>query len=116
MHVTEGELMQHFLYVLRVTRLGQLTEGPTEREEQIVSDHFDYLMDLGERGVMLLFGRTTENDERTFGIAVFQVESEHEAQAIMENDPAVKNGVMRAALHPYRIAFMKGVVEPITSP
>ncbi len=98
--------MQHFLYVLRVTRLEQLTIGPTKREEQIISEHFDYLIDLGKRGVMLLFGRTTENDERTFGIALFQVESEQVAQHIMEND---KHGVMRASLHPYRIAFMKGI-------
>lgn len=101
--------MQHFLYVLRVTRLEQLTQGPTEREEQIVSEHVDYLMNLAERGTMLLFGRTTENDERTFGIALFQVESEQDAQTIMANDPAVKHGVMRATLHPYRIKYMQGV-------
>lgn len=101
--------MQHFLYVLRVTRLEQLTQGPTEREEEIVSEHVDYLMALAERGTMLLFGRTTENDERTFGIALFQVASEQEAQAIMANDPAVKHGVMRATLHPYRIGYMQGM-------
>lgn len=101
--------MQHFLYVLRVTRLEQLTQGPTEREAEIVSQHVDYLMALAESGTMLLFGRTTENDERTFGIALFQVESEQEAQTIMENDPAVKFGVMNATLHPYRIKYMQGI-------
>ncbi len=100
--------MQHFLYVLRVTRLEQLTQGPTEHEEEIISEHVDYLMNLAERGTMLLFGRTTENDERTFGIALFQVESEPDAHTIMANDPAVKHGVMHATLHPYRIKFMKG--------
>ncbi len=103
--------MEHFLYVLRVTRLEQLTQGPTAREIEIVSEHVDYLIALGKRGTMLLFGRTTENDERTFGIALFQVESEQEAIRIMENDPAVKHGVMRATLHPYRIKFMKGIQE-----
>lgn len=103
--------MQHFLYVLRVTRLEQLTVGPTEREIEIVSEHVDYLMALAAKGTMLLFGRTTEDDARTFGIALFQVESEQEAQGIMENDPAVKHGVMHAALHPYRIKFMKGIQD-----
>ena len=102
--------MQHFLYVLKVTRLGQLTE-PTEREIEIVSDHVDYLMNLAAQDTMLLFGRTTENDERTFGIALFQVESEEQAQHIMENDPAVKHGIMTATLHPYRIKYMKGVKD-----
>jgi uncharacterized protein YciI len=103
--------MQHFLYVLRVTRLEQLTQGPSEREAEIVSQHVDYLMELAARGTMLLFGRTTEDDERTFGIALFQVESGQEAQRIMEHDPAVKHGVMRATLHPYRIKFIKGMKE-----
>lgn len=101
--------MEHFLYVLRVTRLEQLTEGPTEAEAAVISDHVDYLMGLAAKGTMLLFGRTTEDDERTFGIALFQVASEQEAQTIMQNDPAVKHGVMRATLHPYRIKYLQGV-------
>jgi uncharacterized protein YciI len=88
-----------------------LTEGATQAEAEIVSVHADYLFELGKRGTMLLFGRTTENDARTFGIALFQVESEQEAQEIMAHDPAVRGGVMRATLHPYRIAFMKGIKE-----
>ena len=58
-----------------------------------------------DAGTMLMAGRTTHNDERTFGIAVFLAPSETEARALMENDPAVKHGVMRAELFPYRIAL-----------
>ena len=68
-------------------------------------------MALAAQDTMILFGRTTENDERTFGIALFQVESEQAAQTIMENDPAVKQGIMTATLHPYRIKYVKGVKE-----
>jgi uncharacterized protein YciI len=83
-----------------------LVDGPTHSEEKIVSDHFGYLKDLNDRGVVILAGRTLNTDESSFGIVVFQAESTEAAQALMRSDPAVKNGVMRAELFPYRIALM----------
>jgi hypothetical protein len=47
------------------------------------------------------------NDESTFGIAIFEAENEEVARTIMENDPAVAGGVMRATLYPYRVALMR---------
>ena len=102
-----SELAQ-FIYTLKVTRLGQLTEGPTAEEQAIVSEHFAYLKDLTEKGVAILVGRTSTADADTFGIMVFQAASEAEAQEIMANDPAVKNGVMAARLFPFRIALGPG--------
>jgi uncharacterized protein YciI len=100
--------MDQFMYTLKVTRLEQLTEGPTAEEQAIVSRHFAYLQDLTERGVAILVGRTQTADTDTFGIMIFQAASETEAQEIMANDPAVKNGVMAARLFPFRIALMQG--------
>lgn len=53
---------------------------------------------------MLLFGRTQNSDAPTFGSAIFRAESEDEGRSIMSNDPAVKEGVMRAELYPYKVA------------
>ena len=47
------------------------------------------------------------NDESTLGIAIFEAEDESTARNIMENDPAVKGGVMTAELYPYQIALMR---------
>ena len=99
--------MRQWLYVLKPTRLGMLTAGPTPEEDEIVSRHFAYLSDLTERGVMILIGRTQNNDESTFGIAIFEAEDEAAARKIMENDPAIKNGVMTATLYPYKVALMR---------
>ena len=99
--------MQQWLYVLKPTRLEMLTEGSTPEEEEIVSRHFAYLSDLTEQGIMILVGRTQTADESTFGIVIFEAEDEATARAIMENDPAVKNGVMHATLYPYRVALMR---------
>ncbi|MBI1880411.1 MAG: hypothetical protein HYR94_19710 [Chloroflexi bacterium] len=50
--------------------------------------------------------RTLTTDERTFGITVFEADSEEKAREIMNNDPAVIHGVMRAELYPFRIVLM----------
>ena len=99
--------MPQFLYFLKPTRLGMVTESPTPEEEEIVSCHFAYLTELTEKGVMILMGRTQNNDESTFGIAIFEAEDESAAREIMEADPAVAGGVMRATLYPYKIALMR---------
>jgi uncharacterized protein YciI len=99
--------MNQWIYVLKVTRLEMLTEGSTPEEDEIVGRHFAYLKDLTEQGVMILMGRTQNNDESTFGIAIFEAEDEDAARTIMENDPAVAGGVMRATLYPYKVALMR---------
>jgi len=99
--------MSDWLYYLKPTRLEMVTEGSTPEEAGIVSRHFAYLKDLTEKGVMILMGRTQNNDESTFGIAIFEAEDETMALAIMENDPAVKNGVKTATLYPYKVALMR---------
>ena len=81
-----------------------VTLGPTDEEAFILSEHSKYLESLVNKGVVLVFGRTQNNDASTFGIVIFQAESEDTARVIMNNDPAVKNGIMRAELFPYKIA------------
>ena len=99
--------MPQFLYLLKPTRLGMVTESSTPEEEEIISRHFAYLSDLTEKGVMILVGRTQNKDENTLGIAIFEAENELAAKEIMENEPAIAGGVMRATLYPYKIASMR---------
>lgn len=104
--------MPDFLYVLRPTRIEMVTEGPTEHEAASVAAHFAYLQELTGQGVMRLVGRTENNDERTIGIAVFQAADVDEAHAIMQADPAVRDGVMSAELFPFRIALESRSTNP----
>jgi uncharacterized protein YciI len=96
----------HYLYRIQPTRLEMLTHGPTAEEAEIVTQHFAYLQRLTEEGVVVLAGRTLNTDERSFGIVIFRADSEEAARRVMEQDPAVRNRVMRAELYPYRIALM----------
>jgi hypothetical protein len=53
---------------------------------------------------VILAGRTLTTDERGLGIVIFRAPSADAARAIMEGDPAVRQGVMRAELFPFRVA------------
>ncbi len=96
--------MPQFLYRIRPARAAMLVEGPTPRELERVQEHLVYLQELAARGVVFLAGRTQTADEHTFGIVVFAAESEEAARRLMQEDPVVRHGVMRAELFPYRIA------------
>jgi uncharacterized protein YciI len=100
-------LKTQWLYHLVPARMGMVTEGPTPEEAETVSRHFAYLTQLTEQGIMVIVGRTQNNDEHTFGIAIFEAEDESAARQIMMNDPAVQGGVMRATLYPYKIALQR---------
>src|SRR5215470_1868012 len=98
--------VSEYLYKIQPARPEMLTQGPTPDEATLVAQHFAYLQGLAAQGVVVLAGRTLNADERTFGIVIFRASSEQAAQTIMNNDSAVRNGVMRAELYPYRIAVM----------
>ncbi len=82
-----------------------LTEGPTEFEAKVIGEHVAHLEKLVEGGTALMAGRTLNADESTFGIVVLVAESEAQAAELVREDPAVKHGVMRAELFPYRVAL-----------
>lgn len=98
--------MNQYLYRIQPTRATMLSEGATPEEDAIVSEHFTYLQNLNEQGIVLLAGRTLNTDSTSFGIIIFEAENDDSARQLMENDPAVKQGVMKAELFPYRIALM----------
>lgn len=101
-----ADAVPQYLYRIQPTRPVMLIEGATLREQEIIAQHFDYLEALTRQRVLLLAGRTLNTDETSFGIVIFKAEAEAAAREIVNNDPAVKLGVMKAELFPYRIALM----------
>jgi uncharacterized protein YciI len=96
---------QQYIYVIKPSRLGMLTDGPSAYEEDIVARHFSYLEALANEGIVILAGRTQTSDDSAFGVVILNAGSEREARERMEADPAVEGGVMRAKLFPFRIAL-----------
>lgn len=63
-----------------------------------------------EEGKLILAGKTGGMDEKTFGIVIFEADSDEGAKLIMKSDPAVAEGIMKAELFPYNVALMRGSV------
>jgi uncharacterized protein YciI len=97
-----------FIYLFEPVRPEMVTDAYawTERENEIAKAHFAYLKRATEAGTVLLAGRS--QDGVGPALVILEAYSEAEARAFMEGDPFVANGLMRARLHPYRAALVRG--------
>lgn len=98
--------MADFISILKPLRADMLLTGPTPQEAETIGRHFAYLQELCRRGSVVLAGRTTTEDEHTFGVVIFKAESAHAANELVLADPAVAGKVMSATLTPFRIALL----------
>ena len=98
--------MPEYIYMIRPTRPGFFKES-TPEEDQVMAAHFGYLKAGVESGTVFLAGPCLDE---TFGLVVFQAESDEAAEGFMNNDPSVVTGVMQAELHPFRVSLMHGKV------
>ena len=97
--------MSQWIYRIEPTRPAMVAAA-TDEESAVVEEHFGYLQALKAAGILILAGRT-QVDEGTFGITFFEAPDEISARAVMETDPAVSSGVMRAELYPYAVAVSR---------
>lgn len=96
-----------FLYTLKLISRLQKIDAWTEEDESIVATHFNNLKKLTEEGIVVLAGRTVREDPSDFGIVILETDTEQTARDYMNNDPAVKRGIMTAKLYPFRVALIK---------
>jgi uncharacterized protein YciI len=94
-----------FLYKLKLIPELLVEENWTDRENNMVYDHFKVLQGLLKENKLIMAGKTDNLDDSTFGLVILQVDCEKTARTIMENDPAVKGGIMSAELYPYSVAL-----------
>lgn len=95
--------MEHYLYKTIPPR-ANFVDTLSVEEEKIIGDHFNYLKNLTEQGVVYLAGRV---EDASFGIVVFEAEGPEKAEEIMHNDPFVKAGLFKTELYPFRLALFK---------
>lgn len=96
--------MNQYIYTVQVTRLGMLT-NPTEEERDIAGQHLAYMSKLFDDGVAIFGGALAVRDSRHMGLVIFQAEDDEAAKAILHNDPAVKNRMMRGRWFPFRLSL-----------
>ena len=93
--------MPEYIYLTHPMREG-FFEQPTPQEVAIMEAHFQYLKHATENGMVVLAGPCLDD---TFGVVVFHAGEQASAQEFMFKDPAVKENVMMAELHPMRISL-----------
>lgn len=96
---------QQFIYFIEPTR-PTFTQDATKAEDAKVAEHFAYLQRLHAAGSLVLAGRTLQ--PQPVGIVVFEAENEEAAQAVFAEDPAVKAGVFKGRVAPYKVALLRG--------
>lgn len=97
--------MPTYLYKIQPVRPEMLSEGSTPDEDRITGEHFRYLHQLMEDGILILAGRTLNTDYSSFGIAIFEARDDEHMREIAHNDPAVIQKQFRVEWYPYRIAL-----------
>lgn len=94
--------MSHFLIRLTPPR-DTFVDDATDEELIIINKHFEYLKNLMSKDKLVLAGRTEKGE---IGIAIINASDIDEAQNLMENDPAVKNGIFKAEVYKFQLSLL----------
>jgi hypothetical protein len=81
----------------------RLLETMTPAEREIVDRHFDYLVGLRNRGIVVHAGRTTD-PARLWGLVVMKT-TVSDAERLMAEDPAIRAGIQQVEVFPYSVAI-----------
>ena len=103
----EARAREQYVYVLQVAPEYQQEASWTDTENAVVAQHFERLATAVKSGQVIMAGRTTEPLDKTFGLVIFEADSEAAAREFMHADPAVMTGLMTATLHPYAVALQR---------
>jgi uncharacterized protein YciI len=94
-----------FIYVLRLVPRLYDDKNWTKEDKAVLERHFARFQEAIKSRQLILAGRTKEQGDKTFGIAIFEAPDEAAARAFMQADPAVESGLMTAELHPFAVAL-----------
>lgn len=103
--VAAAPAKKQFVIVLRLNEKYHDERNWTEADNQAVGRHFARLQKLQADGKLILAGRTTV--KASMGVVIVEVETEAEARKIMEDDDAVKAGIMSAEVLPFQTALIR---------
>jgi uncharacterized protein YciI len=89
----------HYLYLASPPR-PTFVSDMTPAEYEIILQHFAFMDRVRDDGKLLLTGPSLDG---AWGIAIFKVTAQSEAERLVAADPAVRAGLFTPALHPMSI-------------
>jgi uncharacterized protein len=93
--------MSEFAVILKPVR-DNFVATVTADEALAAERHFAYFASLQERGKLKYAGRC---EDGYLGIGIFEAASEQEVERLMQDDPALRAGVMSATIKQWRTAL-----------
>ena len=69
--------------------------------KDMMQPHINYLLNLFEKGKIVLTGPFT--DKAAGGLFILKVDSEEEMNEIVNNDPAITGGISGSEVRPYKM-------------
>ncbi len=95
--------MPQFFYLIKP--VNDWTNGEmTERDGQLMGEHFMYLKENLEKGKLMMAGPVID---RSMGIGIIETDTKEEAEEIGNNDPAVKAGIVTLELKEMRVSLWR---------
>jgi uncharacterized protein YciI len=86
-----------WIYKLEASR-PNLMETLTPEEVELLKAHQVRLVKLREEGRLVLAGVC---EDYAFGVVIFRAKSREVAQMLVDDDPVVEGGLLKADLHPF---------------
>ncbi len=72
---------------------------------EMLMPHIEYIHKLIDSGHMVVSGPFS--DKRRGGMFILDVGNDDKARELVENDPAVKSGILKSDLRPYNLSFLR---------
>lgn len=94
-----------WLYTFTGLKRPDLLATLTDEEKKQFSDHAAYIKRLCLEGTMVFAGPC--RDMKGPAVVILDVRKQADAERLMNEDPAVKHGLMKASLHPVRLSFIR---------
>jgi len=79
------------------------------RTPQILQQHLEYLKQQLTAGTLVLAGPRLDG---VYGLGILETPTSEDARRIMENDPMVKNSILRLEIHEIRLFLQRGQPGP----
>lgn len=78
----------------------------TEEERNIMKRHVVYWTDKAEKGIAIAFGPVFD-PKGGYGLGILEVENEEQVYTLIDDDPAVKMGILKTEIYPMRAIVRK---------
>ncbi len=90
-----------YVGIFKATNLDFVKKGPRPEDMPLIRQHVEMLQKLGDQGISIIAGHTTNHDETAFGLAVVRAASQDAARKILEEDPLVRAGILTVTVFPF---------------